>query len=142
MLGALALVMIARLDERHEPVPMQHGHVVVQIGRGVPAQEVIMVDADFAGRVMVADVVVVGLGQRDVNDAENQNADSQDSNASSIGPLHNRHDLASPSSELETRRAAAGNTPFTASENPYYGFIMSPVQPLVKPRRGREPKCV
>jgi hypothetical protein len=77
-----------------------------------------------------------------VNDAENQHADSQDSNASWIGPLYDRHDLRSPSYEVETRRAAAGNTPLAASETPYYRFIMSPVQQLVKPRGGRDPKCV
>jgi hypothetical protein len=31
------LVRVPRLDERNDPVPMQHGNVVVVIGRGVPA---------------------------------------------------------------------------------------------------------
>ena len=51
MFVVVALVMIAGLDERNEPMPMQHGHVVVVIGRRVPAQKVIVVDAYFAGRV-------------------------------------------------------------------------------------------
>ena len=34
-----ALVVIAELDDRNEPVPMQHGHVIVEIRRGMPAQE-------------------------------------------------------------------------------------------------------
>jgi hypothetical protein len=71
------LVMITELNNRDEPVPVQHGHVVVGVGRRVPAQKVIVVDADLVGRVMVTDVVVVGLGQRHVNEAENQNSDSQ-----------------------------------------------------------------
>ena len=77
MLVVGALVMIAEFHDRNEPVPVQHGHVVVEVGRRVPAQKVIVIDADFAGRVMVADVVIVGLGQRHVHEAENQNSDSQ-----------------------------------------------------------------
>jgi hypothetical protein len=77
MLVVGALMMIAEFHNRHEPVPVQHGHVVVKVGRRVPAQQVIVIDADFAGRVVVADVVVVGLRQRHVNQAENQNSDSQ-----------------------------------------------------------------
>ena len=77
MLVVGALVMIAEFHDRNEPVPVQHGHVVVEIGRRVPAQKVIVIDADFAGGVMVADVVIVGLGQRHVHEAENQNPDSQ-----------------------------------------------------------------
>ena len=38
MLVVGALVMIAELHDRNEPVPVQHGHVVVEVGRRVPAQ--------------------------------------------------------------------------------------------------------
>ncbi len=108
MLVVGTLVMIAELHERDEPVPVQHGHVVVEIGRGVPAQEVIVIDADFTGGVMVADVVIVGLGQRHVNQAENQNADSQvdcpSPESAPIGP----HRLASFRIELRVSSALAG----------------------------------
>ena len=57
------LMMIADLHEWNEPVPVQHGNVVVRVGRWVPAQEVIVVDADLARSVVVADVVIIGLGQ-------------------------------------------------------------------------------
>ncbi len=71
------LVMITELDNRNEPVPVQDGHVVVQIGRWVPAQEVIVVDTNLVGGIMVANVVIVGLGQRHMHDTENHNTDSQ-----------------------------------------------------------------
>src|SRR5262249_26336115 len=67
------------LDERDEPVPVQQGHIVGRGGRGMPSQEMIVVGADLAGRVMVADIVIVGLRQWDVDRAENQHADSQGS---------------------------------------------------------------
>jgi hypothetical protein len=69
MLVVRALVVIAELHDRDKPVPMQHGHVIVEVRRGMPAQKVIVIAADFARRVVVADVVIVGLGQWHVNDA-------------------------------------------------------------------------
>jgi hypothetical protein len=51
----------AGLDEGDEPVPVQQGHVVVKVGRGMPAQEVIVVEADLAGCVVMADIVIIGL---------------------------------------------------------------------------------
>ena len=95
MLVVRTLVMIAELHDRHEPVPVQHGHVVVEVGRRVPAQQVIVITADFAGRVMVADVVIVGLGQRHVNDAENQYPDSQFAYPSPESKPLGRHAIAS-----------------------------------------------
>ena len=71
----------ARLDEGNEPVPVEQGHVRVRGGRGMPAQEVIVEGADLAGRVVVADIVIIGLRQRDVDRAENQHRDSQGSPA-------------------------------------------------------------
>jgi hypothetical protein len=41
----------------------------------------IVVGADLAGRVVMADIVIIGLRQRDVDRAENQQADSQGSQA-------------------------------------------------------------
>jgi hypothetical protein len=70
------LVRAAELDDRDEPVPVQHGDVSVVVRRGVPAEKVIVISADFAGRVVMADVVIVGLRQRHVKETENQNSDS------------------------------------------------------------------
>jgi hypothetical protein len=74
----------ARLDERDKPVPVQHRHVVVGIGPGMPAQEMVVIGADLAGRVVVADIVIVGLRQRDVDRAEDQNSDPQGSQAAPL----------------------------------------------------------
>ena len=117
MLVVGALVMIAEFHDRHEPMPVQHGHVVVEVGRGMPAQKVIVIDADFAGRVMVADVVIVGLGQRHVNDAENQYPDSH----VALPFARNRADRTSPLMPRSgwTHRLAsalAGEKPCRAAE--------------------------
>ena len=128
--------MIAELHERNEPVPVQHGHVVVEIGRGVPAQEVIVVDADFAGRVMVADVVIVGLGQRYVNDAENQNADSQVRVPSPESPPIERHDLASFPMDHQLSSASSRRDRCRADAVlPHTNIMNQPHEP-VKRRRG------
>ena len=71
------LVRVAELDDRDEPVPVQHGDVSVVVRRGVPAEKVIVITANFAWRVVMADVVIVGLRQRHVEETENQNSDSQ-----------------------------------------------------------------
>jgi hypothetical protein len=78
VLGFISGTLVT-IDQREEPVPMEEGNVVVQVGRRVPAQEVIVIKADLIRCVVVADVVVVGLWQRNVHDTENQHADSQES---------------------------------------------------------------
>ncbi len=95
MLVARALVVIAKLHDRHKPVPVQHGHVVVIVRRRVPAQEVVVITADLAGGVVMADVVIVGLGQWDVHETENQNSESQAGRPSPEATPIKRHDLAS-----------------------------------------------
>jgi hypothetical protein len=52
-----------------------------------------MKTADLAGRVVMADVVIVGLGHRDMHEAENQNSDSQVGPASPGCTPIRRHDL-------------------------------------------------
>ncbi len=47
---------------RYDPVPVHDGDIVVLAGRGVPAQQVVVVRTDFPDAVMVPDVVEVGLG--------------------------------------------------------------------------------
>ena len=54
-----------------------------------------MVDAHLICGVVMADVVIVGLGQRNVNDAQNQNPDSKNSPGSMVCTPPGRHDHAS-----------------------------------------------
>ena len=93
------LMVIAELHDRNKPVPMKHGHVVVEVRRGMPAQKVIVITADFARQVMVANVVIIGLGQGHVNNAQNQNSDSQSSRTSLVCRLAGRHVFASNAGE-------------------------------------------
>jgi len=46
----------------YDPVPVHDGDIVVLAGRGVPAQQVVVVWTDFPDPVMVPDVVEIGLG--------------------------------------------------------------------------------
>ena len=78
--------LVARFDERNVPVPMQHGHVIGVVGGGVPPEEMIVVDAYLVGRVMVANIVIIGLRQGYVNHAQNQNSDSESSRTSNCRP--------------------------------------------------------
>ncbi len=71
------LMMVAQIRAGNHPVPVQHGHVVVKIGERVPAQEVIVVNTDLPRRVVMADIVIVGLRQRNMHGAENHDRDSQ-----------------------------------------------------------------
>jgi hypothetical protein len=82
----------------------------------VPAQQVIVITADFAGRVMVADVVIVGLGQRHMYEAENQNSDSQvDCPWPESAPIE-PHRLASFRMDLRVSSALAGEQPYRAAK--------------------------
>jgi hypothetical protein len=47
---------------RYDPVPVHDGDIVVLAGRGVPAQQVVVVRTNFPDPVMVPDVVEIGLG--------------------------------------------------------------------------------
>ena len=47
---------------RYDPVPVHDGDIGVLAGRGVPAQQVVVVRTDFPDPVMVPDVVEIGLG--------------------------------------------------------------------------------
>jgi hypothetical protein len=46
----------------YDPVPVHDGDIGVLAGRGVPAQQVVVVWTDFPDPVMVPDVVEIGLG--------------------------------------------------------------------------------
>jgi hypothetical protein len=57
-----ARVVTGLADPRYDPVPVQDGDIGVLAGRGVPAQQVVVVRTDFPDPVMVPDVVEIGLG--------------------------------------------------------------------------------
>jgi hypothetical protein len=116
VLIAGALVMIAEFHNRHEPVPVQHGHVVVTVGPRVPAQQVIVIDADFTGGIMMADVVIVGLGQRHVHQAENENSHSQVACRPPESAPKRRHHLASFWIDLRVSSGVARKKPCGADE--------------------------
>jgi hypothetical protein len=105
-----------RLDQRNDPVPMQHGHVIVVIGRGMPTEKMIVVDAYFIGRVMVANIVIVSLRQRHVNDAQNQNPDSKSSRTSLGCRPAGRHVLASIPGESRSCSLRRGEAHFAATK--------------------------
>ena len=64
--------------QRQEPVPVQQRHVGIGFGRRVPPQQVIVVIANLARTVVMANVVIVGLRQRHVNHTQHHDPDEQD----------------------------------------------------------------
>jgi hypothetical protein len=75
-----------------EPVPVEDRHVRVLAGRRVPPEEVIVMGAELARGVMVADVVVIDLGKGNAEQAEGQD-DPEQTRASCLqwpSPVHGR----------------------------------------------------
>ena len=103
-----ALVMISRLDERKEPVPVKETEVGIEIGRGMPAQQVVVMKADFTSGIVMANVVVVGLRQRNVNDAEDHDPDEEVSCPRSMIVPPRRH-VRAPILSSQAEVAHAGN---------------------------------
>lgn len=66
---------VVRGARRQIPVPVEHRHVLRNPRAGVPAEQMIVVLANLAGAVVVAQVVIVGLRQRSVHQAEDQQRD-------------------------------------------------------------------
>jgi hypothetical protein len=100
--GALAmvlaigeLVMMAGLDERNEPVPVQKSYVVIEVGKGMPLEEMVMEVTGLARRVVMADVVIIDLRDWNVDHAENHHRDSQGSRAQPINLAFHPHRFAS-----------------------------------------------
>ncbi len=54
-------VLRIRGDQRKEPMPVKQRDVVVGTGVGMPSQEMVVIEADFSGRVVVTYVVIVSL---------------------------------------------------------------------------------
>jgi hypothetical protein len=57
-----ARVVTGLAGPRYDPVPVHNGDIGVLAGRGVPAQQVVVVWTDFPDPVVVPDVVEIGLG--------------------------------------------------------------------------------
>jgi hypothetical protein len=70
-----SIVRIGRLEHREEPVPVQESHIRTFVRRRMPPQQVVVMRADFAGAVVVANVVIIRLRQRDVDHAQNNDPD-------------------------------------------------------------------
>jgi hypothetical protein len=66
-------------------------HVLGLDGVGVPSEEVVVVLADLARRVLVADVVEIGLGPGRMDEAEDQQGDPQGAGTRMAGPSVHRH---------------------------------------------------
>ena len=75
---------VARLEHRQEPMPVQQSEVGTRIGRGVPPQKVVVMNANLSRSVVMANVVIIRLRQRHVNHAQNHDPDEQDSRSSSV----------------------------------------------------------
>ena len=70
-------------------MPVKHGDVFVLAGRGMPAKQMIVVWANFPGPIMVPDIVVVDLWQRDVQQPGDKDGDPQQTdNRTSSRPTH------------------------------------------------------
>lgn len=92
-----------------EPVPVQGRHVLGVPRSRMPAEQVVVVVADFAGRIVVANVVEVGLRQRSMDEAEDQENDPQATLSSLLSPTSDRH-KASPRS-IRTCRGESQDFP-------------------------------
>ena len=84
----------AHLLKRDKPVPVQQRDVVVDIRRRVPAQQVIMKRAELARRVMMPDIVEIGLRKRNMDHAGDQKPDRKPGKA--MLPTRSRDPHASP----------------------------------------------
>jgi hypothetical protein len=83
--GLVVILIDSRGLRGEEPVPMKYRNTLSLSRRGVPAKEVIVEDADLAGSMLVANDVVIGLGEGNGKQSENQKTDSQRSATSASG---------------------------------------------------------
>lgn len=75
----IGIVRIRSTQDRQEPMPVEHRNVFVPARRGMPPEQVVMVDADLARRIVMPNVVEVGLRQRDMDQARDQQSDPEKS---------------------------------------------------------------
>src|SRR5262249_23453662 len=94
MIVARAQVVVAKLNDRDEPVPVEQSDIVVKVGGGVPAQEGVVKYAELARCVVVTNVVIIGLRERHVDQAKDEEAQSQAMCASPFAIWPKCHDSA------------------------------------------------
>ena len=63
---------------------MQQRHVGTRVSRGMPAKEMVVMLANLAGTVVVADVVIVSLRQRHVDHAETDDPNQEGSQSKPV----------------------------------------------------------
>jgi hypothetical protein len=80
----------------------------------------------------VAYVVIIGLGQGHVNNAHNQNSDSQSSRTSLVCRPAGRHVVPSSADESHSYGSRQAKTQFAATEFLSYSIIMNQIDGLVK----------
>jgi len=85
------LMGIRRFKQRKEPVPVEKREVGIRISRGMPAQQMIVMFTHLANPVVMANVVIIGLRQGHVDDAQNHDPDSQDSQPRPVIVAPRRH---------------------------------------------------
>jgi len=80
-------VVAGAVQGRENPVPVQDRRIGIVARGRMPPEQMVVVDADLARRVVMANVVEVGLRQGNVDQARDQQADPDaSSNAGRVGP--------------------------------------------------------
>lgn len=87
-IGTMVLPVVAgAVQGRENPMPVQDGRISIVARGRMPPKQMVVVDADFARRVVMANVVEVGLRQGNVDQARDQQADPDAStNAECLDP--------------------------------------------------------
>jgi hypothetical protein len=67
--GLVLFVTVARnaicIDGlRDQPMPVEHSHIGIVAGRGMPTKQMIVINTHLALAMMVTDIVEIRLGQR------------------------------------------------------------------------------
>jgi hypothetical protein len=78
LVAVLTKPIVFWLFEGEKPVPVKDRDIGIVAGGRVPAEQVVVKDADLARFVVVADVVEVSLGEWDVERPERQQKERRD----------------------------------------------------------------
>jgi hypothetical protein len=127
-----ALMSVAGLEHRQEPVPVQESQVGTRISRGVPPQEMVVMNADLSRAVVMANVVKISLRQGHVNHAQHHDPGQQDSRSSSVIDEPCRH---VGSSVIFQRRRLAGGRSWPGRGAPVWPSESRPQPPFIMRQR-------
>jgi hypothetical protein len=78
IVGRSRIRLVRPVEGGQHPVPVQERDIGIQTGRGVPPEQMVVIDADLALGIVVTDVVEIRLGQWDVDQARDQQADPEE----------------------------------------------------------------